>query len=110
MKSKTILGFALAAVMAASCGNAPAEETYQWKPVGDKIMTDWAAKVDPSNVLPEYPRPQLQRPQWQILNGLWDYAVFLVILVLNNSTTVCFVYRTLHRIGDSVGVHNYLTL
>ena len=75
MKSKTILGFALAAIMAASCGNAPAGETYQWQPVGDKIMTDWAAKIDPTNVLPEYPRPQMERAQWQNLNGLWDYAV-----------------------------------
>ena len=75
MKSKTILGVALAAIMAASCGNAPAGETYQWQPVGDKIMTDWAAKIDPTNVLPEYPRPQMERAQWQNLNGLWDYAV-----------------------------------
>ena len=75
MKSKTILGFALAAIMAASCGNAPAGETYQWQPVGDKIMTDWAAKIDPTNVLPEYPRPQMERAQWQNLNGLWDYAL-----------------------------------
>ena len=26
----------------------------QWKPVGDKIKTDWANKVNPNNVLPEY--------------------------------------------------------
>ena len=24
----------------------------QWKPVGDKIKTPWAEKVDPANVLP----------------------------------------------------------
>ena len=29
----------------------------QWKPAGDKIKTEWADKVDPQNVLPEYPRP-----------------------------------------------------
>jgi len=28
-----------------------------------------------TNVLPEYPRPQLVREQWQNLNGLWEYAV-----------------------------------
>ena len=38
-------------------------------------MTEWASQVDPANVLPEYPRPQMERPDWQNLNGLWDYAV-----------------------------------
>ncbi|MDR1720747.1 MAG: beta-galactosidase [Dysgonamonadaceae bacterium] len=47
----------------------------QWKPVGDKIKTDWAAQIDPQNVLPEYPRPMMERSDWQNLNGLWDYAV-----------------------------------
>ena len=47
----------------------------QWKPVGDKIKTPWAEKVDPANVLPEYPRPQMVRSQWVNLNGLWDYTV-----------------------------------
>ena len=47
----------------------------QWKPVGDKIKTPWAEKVDPANVLPEYPRPQMVRAQWVNLNGLWDYAI-----------------------------------
>lgn len=47
----------------------------QWKPVGDKIKTDWAEKIDPNNVLPEYPRPIMERDKWQNLNGLWDYAI-----------------------------------
>lgn len=47
----------------------------QWKPVGDKIKTLWTEKVDPTNVLPEYPRPLLERAQWQNLNGLWNYAI-----------------------------------
>ena len=46
-----------------------------WQPVPGKIMTRWAKDVSPDNVLPEYPRPQLVRTQWQNLNGLWDYAL-----------------------------------
>ena len=46
-----------------------------WTPAGDKIKTPWAEKVDPANPLPEYPRPQMVRDQWQNLNGLWDYAI-----------------------------------
>lgn len=47
----------------------------QWQVQGDKIKSSWAAQVDPANVLPEYPRPQLVRAAWQNLNGLWDYAI-----------------------------------
>lgn len=47
----------------------------QWKPVGDKIKTDWASQVDPNNVLPEYPRPIMERGEWKNLNGLWNYAI-----------------------------------
>lgn len=46
-----------------------------WKPVANHIMTKWAAKVDPSNPLPEYPRPQMERKNWTSLNGLWSYAI-----------------------------------
>jgi beta-galactosidase/beta-glucuronidase len=46
-----------------------------WKPAGDKIKSAWAEKVDQNNPLPEYPRPQLVRDQWQNLNGLWNYAI-----------------------------------
>ena len=49
--------------------------TAQWKPQGDKIKTKWAEQVDPKNTLPEYPRPIMERNQWQNLNGLWNYAI-----------------------------------
>jgi beta-galactosidase/beta-glucuronidase len=38
-------------------------------------MTRWAQDVDPACPLPEYPRPQMTRPRWVNLNGLWDYTV-----------------------------------
>ena len=74
MTTKHLLGFALLLATSVSCCNQP-EETCQWTPAGDKIMTSWAEQVDPANVLPEYPRPQLVRGEWQNLNGLWDYAI-----------------------------------
>lgn len=47
----------------------------QWEPAGEKIKTRWATEIDPSNVLNEYPRPNMIRDQWKNLNGLWDYAI-----------------------------------
>ena len=47
----------------------------QWSPAGDRIRTEWGEKLDPQNVLPEYPRPQMVRGEWMNLNGLWNYAI-----------------------------------
>lgn len=47
----------------------------QWQPAGDKIKTPWAEKMDVQNVLPEYPRPIMERSDWRNLNGLWNYKV-----------------------------------
>ncbi|MGB5553640.1 MAG: sugar-binding domain-containing protein [Flavobacteriaceae bacterium] len=47
----------------------------QWKPAGNKIKTQWAEKIDPNQVVQEYPRPIMQRSDWKNLNGLWDYAI-----------------------------------
>ena len=73
MRNHKILGFALALTLAAFTCEAASKST--WKPVGDRIKTEWAEQVDPENVLPEYPRPQMVRNDWQNLNGLWDYAI-----------------------------------
>ena len=37
----------------------------QWKPAGDKIKTSWGEQLDPKNVLPEYPRPIMERNDWK---------------------------------------------
>ncbi len=47
----------------------------QWKPAGDKIQTKWAEEINPEQVLPEYPRPIMERQEWKNLNGLWKYAL-----------------------------------
>ncbi|MDR1865828.1 MAG: beta-galactosidase [Bacteroidales bacterium] len=47
----------------------------QWQPAGDKLKTKWASEIDVNNVLPEYPRPIMERQDWVNLNGLWDYAI-----------------------------------
>ena len=48
----------------------------EWKlPDHAPLLTRWAREVSPTNALPEYPRPQLARQEWQNLNGLWDYAI-----------------------------------
>ncbi len=46
-----------------------------WKPAGERIATKWAEQIDVQNVLPEYPRPLMERDEWMNLNGLWDYAI-----------------------------------
>ncbi len=65
---KKILGLTLCALLSLN-------SFAQWKPAGDRIMTDWATKIDPNNVLPEYPRPIMERADWKNLNGLWQYAI-----------------------------------
>ena len=47
----------------------------QWKPVGNRIVSDWATQIDINNVLSEYPRPLMERTEWMNLNGLWKYAI-----------------------------------
>jgi beta-galactosidase/beta-glucuronidase len=46
-----------------------------WQPVRGNILTRWAENVIPENVWQEYPRPQMARPEWMNLNGLWEYSI-----------------------------------
>lgn len=39
------------------------------------LKTRWSETVTAENVHPEYPRPQMERENWQNLNGLWQYAI-----------------------------------
>ena len=40
-----------------------------------QLRSKWASDVDLDNPLPEYPRPQLVRPNWVNLNGIWEACV-----------------------------------
>ncbi|MCJ8208637.1 beta-galactosidase [Mucilaginibacter sp. RS28] len=53
-------------------------QTKPWSIVKGKLTTPWTAKVNPQMPLPEYPRPQMVRGNWQNLNGLWNYAITAV--------------------------------
>ena len=55
------------------CGTLVA--SAQWKPAGNNLITPWGEKLNPQQVLPEYPRPILERKAWKNLNGLWEYTI-----------------------------------
>lgn len=64
--------FAIAIVISSV---ATFSQPTSWKIAGNRILTPWAEKVNPSSPLSEYPRPQMVRNTWKNLNGLWDYAI-----------------------------------
>ena len=73
-RARSVIGGHWMKVLMDKYAPKPSAET-SWAPQGYKIKTKWAAEVNPQNPLPEYPRPQLVRSDWQNLNGLWDYAI-----------------------------------
>lgn len=68
--AKTLLLSGLSCLLYA---DSHSQSSWKMRPVA--IQTRWAKQVNPTNVLPEYPRPQLVREQWVNLNGLWQYAI-----------------------------------
>jgi beta-galactosidase/beta-glucuronidase len=58
-----------------SCTKKTEIPEMDWQPVEGRIMTRWAKDVSPTNVHPDYPRPQMKREDWMTLNGLWEYAI-----------------------------------
>ncbi|SEK80760.1 Glycosyl hydrolases family 2, TIM barrel domain [Stigmatella aurantiaca] len=57
------------------CGLVPpASAEAAWIRKTPPLSTPWTAQVSPTNALPEYPRPQLVRTDWQNLNGEWQFA------------------------------------
>ncbi|MEU5764560.1 AbfB domain-containing protein [Streptomyces asoensis] len=69
----TVLVLAGAAALTAT-GTATAA-AQAWTPKPAPMTTPWTNQVPTDTPLPEYPRPQLTRPDWANLNGIWDFAV-----------------------------------
>lgn len=64
-----LLPVSTAVALAPSASAAPA-----WEPKEPPLTTPWTDQVGPDNALPEYPRPQLTRPDWLNLNGVWEFT------------------------------------
>src|SRR5215475_4153326 len=74
-RTRRLLITGVATVLAAATvliGAHPAYSAYQ--PKTPPLSTPWTSQVSLTNPLPEYPRPQLTRPDWQSLNGQWQFA------------------------------------
>lgn len=85
-----------------------------WQPVKGKVQTVWSEKLNPSSVLNEYPRPQMQRADWMNLNGLWEYSIEPVMSVttpakMQGQILVPFaVESALSGVGKTVGKDSVL--
>lgn len=45
------------------------------KDVLSRLYTTWGEQLDKDNVWQEYPRPQMRREGYHMLNGVWEYAI-----------------------------------
>ncbi len=69
MKNERWIWAVVLALVGAVC---PAQD---WEPAEGPLETRWTQDVSSEQVWPEYPRPQMVRPHWTNLNGLWEYAI-----------------------------------
>jgi len=60
-------------ILLVCAGFSSATFAQSWELKKAPLMSKFAKDVNPANVLPEYPRPQLVRKEWLNLNGLWQY-------------------------------------
>ena len=69
MQDRLLFAVMIVALVVSTCLGA------SWVPAQGPLETPWTSDVSPEQVWPEYPRPQMARPHWTNLNGLWDYAI-----------------------------------
>ncbi len=60
--------------LTATLVTAPQAAAATWVPKTPPLTTPWTSQVSPANALPEYPRPQMVRADWQNLNGVWEFS------------------------------------
>ncbi|MGZ3146581.1 AbfB domain-containing protein [Lentzea chajnantorensis] len=72
--TRRVLGVLVGFLVAATTVTPTAAQAAEWQPKPAPLTTPWTSQVSPANALPEYPRPQLVRQEWQNLNGVWEFA------------------------------------
>ena len=69
-----LLALAATALTASAVSLVVTSPALAFAPKTPPLTTPWTGQVSTTNPLPEYPRPQLTRPDWQSLNGIWQFA------------------------------------
>jgi hypothetical protein len=72
--TRRVLGVLVGILITATMVTPTAAQAAEWQPKPAPLTTPWTSQVSPANALPEYPRPQLVRQEWQNLNGVWEFA------------------------------------
>jgi hypothetical protein len=70
---RRVLGAVTGFLLATATLVAPTASAATWTPKTPPLTTPWTSQVSPTNALPDYPRPQLVRPDWLNLNGVWEF-------------------------------------
>ncbi|WP_433064210.1 AbfB domain-containing protein [Dactylosporangium sp. CS-033363] len=70
---RTLVASAAVAVLLAAGIVVAQQVSAAVSPKAPPLTTPWTSQVSTTNPLPEYPRPQMTRPDWQNLNGEWEF-------------------------------------
>ncbi|MEC5146411.1 sugar-binding domain-containing protein [Chitinophaga sp. 212800010-3] len=73
MKKKSLL--LVSSLMTLACYSQTTATMHNSNILNIPLQSRWVKEVNQDHPLNSYPRPQLQRSNWQNLNGLWEYAI-----------------------------------